>query len=84
MRNVTINRPITPNDGNSAKRRTHLEMEGVDTIGGYVYGMLGRIPRIGDAVDAGEARIEVIAAIGRRLRKLRVSPVPKVDGEKKS
>jgi len=63
---------------------THLEMEGVETIGGYVLGVLGRIPRIGDAVDADEVRIEVIAAVGRRLRKLRVSPAPKADGEEKS
>ena len=63
---------------------TRLEMEGVDTIGGYVFGALGRIPRIGDAVDAGQVRIEVIAAVGRRLRKLRVTPTPEAEGEKKS
>jgi len=48
----------------------------VDTIGGYVYRTLGRIPQVGDVVAANnELNIEVISVLGRRLRKLRVKPI---------
>ena len=47
----------------------------VDTIGGYVYRTLGRIPKVGDIVSAGELNIEVISVLGRRLRKLRLKPI---------
>jgi len=46
----------------------------VDTIGGYVYRTLGRIPTVGDVVASDELDIEVISVLGRRLRKLRVKP----------
>ena len=46
----------------------------VDTIGGYVYRTLGRIPTVGDVVESDELDIEVISVLGRRLRKLRVKP----------
>ena len=46
----------------------------VDTIGGYVYRTLGRIPAVGDVVSADELNIEVISVLGRRLRKLRLKP----------
>ncbi len=47
----------------------------VDTIGGYVYRTLGRIPTVGDVVLADELNIEVISVLGRRLRKLRLKPI---------
>ena len=46
----------------------------VDTIGGYVYRTLGRIPTVGDVVSADDLNIEVISVLGRRLRKLRLKP----------
>ena len=52
---------------------SRLEMEGIDTVGGYVSGTLGRMARIGDVVDADGMRIEVVAAVGRRLRRLRIT-----------
>ena len=45
-----------------------------DTIGGYVYRTLGRIPTVGDVVSADDLNIEVISVLGRRLRKLRLKP----------
>jgi len=47
----------------------------VDTIGGYVYRTLGRIPTVGDVVAAEGMNIEVISVLGRRLRKLRLKPI---------
>ena len=54
---------------------TEIESEDVDTVGGYVYHSLGRIPQIGDTVHTKNVRIEVVSLLGRRLRKLRIDPV---------
>jgi CBS domain containing-hemolysin-like protein len=42
------------------------------TIGGYAFGKLGRVPRIGDRVGFPGGELEVIAVDGRRLAALRV------------
>lgn len=44
----------------------------VDTVGGYVYHRLGRIPQAGDIVETDHLHIEVVSMLGRRLRKLRI------------
>ncbi len=44
----------------------------VDTVGGYVYHSLGRIPQAGDVVETEHLRIEVVSIMGRRLRRLRI------------
>jgi CBS domain containing-hemolysin-like protein len=44
----------------------------VDTVGGYVYHSLGRIPQQGDIVVTDRLHIEVVTMLGRRLRKLRI------------
>ncbi|MCH7737008.1 MAG: HlyC/CorC family transporter [Chloroflexi bacterium] len=44
----------------------------VDTVGGYVYHSLGRIPQAGDVVETDDLHIEVVTMLGRRLRKLRI------------
>ncbi len=44
----------------------------VDTVGGYVYHSLGRIPQTGDIVETDRLHIEVVSMLGRRLRKLRI------------
>ena len=46
---------------------------GFDTLGGYVYHHLGKIPDPGDAVKHGSFTIEVLSVIGRRLKRLRVT-----------
>jgi CBS domain containing-hemolysin-like protein len=52
---------------------TSLSMGGIDTIGGYVHGTLGRIARSGDIVKADGLSIKVVIAVGRRIRKLLVT-----------
>ena len=49
-----------------------VEHAGFETIGGYVFGRLGRKPKIGDTVNAGCLVIEVIEARGARIKRLRV------------
>jgi len=49
-----------------------IETAEVDTVGGYVYHSLGRIPQTGDIVETDDLHIEVVSMLGRRLRKLRI------------
>ena len=44
------------------------------TIGGYVFGQLGRLPRPGDRVKAGKHALEVVEMEGRRVKSLRLHP----------
>ncbi|MBX6333259.1 MAG: HlyC/CorC family transporter [Gemmatimonadaceae bacterium] len=46
------------------------------TIGGFVFGTLGRVPRVGDHVTAGGAVFTVRALEGRRVASLTVQRVP--------
>ena len=42
------------------------------TIGGYVFGQLGRLPQVGDRVTVGDVRFEVLEMEGLRVDKLRM------------
>ena len=42
------------------------------TIGGYVFGHLGRLPKVGDVVRVGGMRIEVLQMEGRRVGQVRL------------
>ena len=46
----------------------------VDTIGGLVYSTLGKMPQAGDEVVYDGLRIKVLSTVGRRLRKLQLTP----------
>ena len=50
-----------------------VEGDGFDTVGGFVYQRLGKIPSAGDAVEYDGLRIEVVSTAGRRLKRLRVT-----------
>jgi CBS domain containing-hemolysin-like protein len=43
-----------------------------NTIGGYVFGQIGRLPRPGDRVPIGTRTLEVVDMEGRRVRTLRL------------
>ena len=49
-----------------------VEGEGFDTLGGFVYQQLGKIPSPGDFVEYDGIKIEVLSTVGRRLKRLRV------------
>ena len=51
---------------------TRIDNTDVDTVGGYVYHSLGKIPQLGDVVVTDHLHIEVVSILGRRLRKLRI------------
>lgn len=48
------------------------EEEDYETIGGFVFATLGKIPAIGEHFDYGNIRIEVIDAEDRRINRLRI------------
>jgi putative hemolysin len=43
-----------------------------DTLGGYIYGQLGKVPEAGEIVDTGRLHMEVLSVDDRRIRKVRV------------
>jgi CBS domain containing-hemolysin-like protein len=42
------------------------------TVGGYIFGQLGRLPRVGDRVPAGLLTLEVVEMDGRRVKTVRL------------
>jgi CBS domain containing-hemolysin-like protein len=51
----------------------HIEGEDFDTVGGFVYHELGRIPLAGDEVQSDGLRLRVLSVLGRRIKKIRVT-----------
>lgn len=49
-----------------------LPINGIETLGGFVYEQLGEVPTVGAVVDTGDATIQVLEVEGRRIRTLRV------------
>jgi len=54
--------------------RLHIELpdEPYDTVGGMVFGRLGRVALVGDAIDAEGYRFQVTAVDGRRVSQVRI------------
>ncbi len=53
-----------------------LPDEDWDTVAGFVFGSLGHVPRTGEAVDFDGWRFAADLVDGRRIRRVRVSPMP--------
>ena len=64
--------PGIPIDDIAELYGANIDGSGFDTIGGLVYHQLGRLPQTGDIIQTGELQIEVVQAMGRRLRRLRI------------
>ena len=56
----------------NAEHDATLDDTDYTTIGGYVFGQLGRLPRPGDRVTAGQHVFEVVEMDGRRVKTLRL------------
>jgi CBS domain containing-hemolysin-like protein len=48
-----------------------LPAEGGDTLGGFIYSQLGKVPAVGDAIAFDNVRIEVLSVAGRRIKQVR-------------
>jgi CBS domain containing-hemolysin-like protein len=51
---------------------THLTKEVADTLGGYIYGKIGRVPIEGESINVEGWQISVEQVAGRRIRQVRV------------
>jgi CBS domain containing-hemolysin-like protein len=51
-----------------------LETDEYDTLGGFVFGALGRVAQVGDGVEAGGTRLEVRAMDGLRVDRVQLLP----------
>ena len=49
-----------------------LEVDGFDTIGGFVYRLLGRLPNPGDRISYEGLELEIVTMLGKRIKKIRV------------
>ncbi len=50
-----------------------LPNEDFDTLGGYIYDVLGRVPKVGDMVaESGGARFEVTTMDGKRVERVKI------------
>lgn len=57
----------------------NLDAHDIDTVGGFVYTRLGRVPEAGDEVFADGARLTVVAVDRNRIKKIRVlTPVESI------
>jgi len=64
-----------PTEDIEALFSTTIDSDDVDTVGGYVYQVLGKIPSTGDVVETEQLRIEVVSILGRRIRRLRIGRI---------
>ncbi|HEX5817742.1 MAG TPA: hemolysin family protein [Gemmatimonadales bacterium] len=62
----------TPISEFNAEHDAALDDTDYTTIGGLVFGQLGRLPRAGDVVQLGDVRFEVVAMAGRRVDRVRL------------
>jgi len=56
----------------NAKYALKIDEDDYLTIGGYVFGLLGRLPQAGDVVSTGGLRFEVLEMDGRRVGRLKM------------
>jgi putative hemolysin len=68
---VVVDALMTLDDVND-QLSLELEEEDVDTLGGYVYAKLGRVPREGDQIVSQNTRLIVDEVEGNRINKVRI------------
>ncbi len=57
-----------------------LPSEGGDTLGGFIYSQLGKVPAVGDRIEFERIVIEVLSVAGRRIKQVRATVLP-AEGE---
>ena len=63
---------------------THLTKEAADTLGGFIYGQMGRVPAGGEQIQAEDVVLTVEQVSGRRIRKVRakrIQPASQIETE---
>jgi magnesium and cobalt exporter, CNNM family len=62
---------------------TSLPIEDYHTVGGFVFGLLGRAPERGDEVEYEGVRFKVLEIEGSRIERLEVEVLPQEPGEQR-
>jgi len=57
------------------------EDDDYDTIGGFVFSRLGRIPRVGEEFEHGRLRFKILDAEERRIKRVRIEALAERDGD---
>jgi len=70
-----------PMDDFNEVMNAQLPKEEADTLGGFIYSRLGRVPNAGEAVQEGNLRLTVEQVSGRRIRKVRAQWLPKEESD---
>jgi putative hemolysin len=52
-----------------------------DTVGGLIFSLLGHVPRPGEVVEVDGVRLRVERVQGRRITRVRVTPLVPADAE---
>jgi putative hemolysin len=52
---------------------SQLPKEEAETLGGYIYGQLGRVPAVGEQIQKGDLLLTVEQVSARRIRKVRIT-----------
>lgn len=63
---------------------TNLLKDEADTIGGFMYNRIGRVPESGESLQVDDMELIVEQVSGRRIRKIRarrIIPLPRTEGE---
>jgi putative hemolysin len=60
----------------------NLPKDTSETLGGFIYSQLGRVPTPGDVIEAGSLRLIVEQVHGRRIRKVRAHRLDQPEAEK--
>ncbi|MDO8689545.1 MAG: hemolysin family protein [Dehalococcoidia bacterium] len=58
-----------------------IDAEEFDTVGGLVIHQLGKMPSLGDSVEMGGISLQVLATVGRRIKKVKVTRTNAETGE---
>jgi putative hemolysin len=59
-----------------------LPADGGDTLGGFIYSQLGKVPAVGDTIEFGNVAIEVLSVAGRRIKQVRASQIQPAPAER--
>jgi CBS domain containing-hemolysin-like protein len=60
---------------------THISSDDTDTLGGYIFLTIGRVPIVGEAIETDDFNLTVRTIDGRRIRKVHVKLKPKPENE---
>jgi putative hemolysin len=60
---------------------SHLPTEETETLGGFIYEQVGRVPTSGESLQVGDINLTIEQVTGRRIRKVRAKKQPQVTQE---